>query len=289
MGLPSRLLPYSSIGHARARSTRSRLPAARALFAGVAILAGAFAPAAQASGNDETAMAVPRIALPDGNAGVALPQPLSPSDAVLVASRLPLAGSRRPARRRPRHRRTAERPLARASAGGARPGAVPSGDADELTDWLGRYASQPDAPGDARPAAAPAAEGCRPLPAASGHRAATPLRRYRPRADRRHRTPPSPGDAAGRRSAAAGAGTLPGRPAATRRCASCAPLIDTRRDLTPAYAALLRGEIVRAPVRAKRRRRGAASRAAGPGRDAARPGRGSGSLSAVSRPGASII
>ncbi len=64
--------------------TRSRLPAARAFFAGVAILAGAFAPAAQASGNDETAMAVPRIAPPDGNAGVALPQPLNPSDAVLV-------------------------------------------------------------------------------------------------------------------------------------------------------------------------------------------------------------
>lgn len=80
------------IGH-----TLSRLPAARAFLAGAALLAGAFASAAQAegpgSGNgsgkgspagghlDDVALAVPRVALPNGNEGVTLPQPLTPSDA----------------------------------------------------------------------------------------------------------------------------------------------------------------------------------------------------------------
>lgn len=63
--------------------TLSRLPAARAFFAGVAILAGMSAPkvcAQSLSGNDDTAFAVPRVA-PHGAAGVALPQPLPPSEA----------------------------------------------------------------------------------------------------------------------------------------------------------------------------------------------------------------
>ena len=63
--------------------TLSRLPAARAFIAGVAILAGASAEKAHAqglNGNDDTAFAVPPVA-PRGSAGVALPQPLPPSDA----------------------------------------------------------------------------------------------------------------------------------------------------------------------------------------------------------------
>lgn len=81
------------IGH-----TLSRLPAARAFIAGAAILAGAMA-SAQAqvpgSGNgsgkgpsaggrtDEVALAVPRVVLPGGG-GVALPQPLRPSEAARI-------------------------------------------------------------------------------------------------------------------------------------------------------------------------------------------------------------
>src|ERR1700712_3503630 len=69
--------------------TLSRLPAARALIAGAALLAGAIVSAAHArptdTGNgDESAMALPRNAARGG--GVALPQPLAPSDAVLVRS-----------------------------------------------------------------------------------------------------------------------------------------------------------------------------------------------------------
>jgi hypothetical protein len=64
-------------------STFSRLPAARAFIAGVAILAGASASKAYSqspSGTDDTAFAVPRVS-PRGSAGVALPQPLAPSEA----------------------------------------------------------------------------------------------------------------------------------------------------------------------------------------------------------------
>lgn len=80
--------------------TLSRLPAARAFIAGAAILVGAMASAAQAqapgSGNgsgkgppaggrlDDVALAVPRVVLHGGNAGVALPQPLTPSEAARV-------------------------------------------------------------------------------------------------------------------------------------------------------------------------------------------------------------
>jgi soluble lytic murein transglycosylase len=67
----------------------SRLPAARALMAGAAFLAGAFAPAAHAQTNvagngDETAMAIPRLATHGAGGGVALPQPLAPSDAARI-------------------------------------------------------------------------------------------------------------------------------------------------------------------------------------------------------------
>jgi len=67
----------------------SRLPAARAFIAGAAILAGTMVSAALAqpagSGNgDETAMAVPLMVLPGSADGIALPHPLSPSDAARV-------------------------------------------------------------------------------------------------------------------------------------------------------------------------------------------------------------
>ena len=71
------------IGH-----TLSRLPAVRVLFAGAALLAGATASAAFAGGkggNDQTAMAIPRIGAPDqGGATAALPRPLTPAEAAQV-------------------------------------------------------------------------------------------------------------------------------------------------------------------------------------------------------------
>jgi soluble lytic murein transglycosylase-like protein len=67
-------------------ATLSRLPAACALFAGAAILAGAPAGKAHAqpqAGADDIAMAIPRVA-PRDLSGVALPQPLPPSAAIRI-------------------------------------------------------------------------------------------------------------------------------------------------------------------------------------------------------------
>ena len=68
-------------------STLSRLPVARAFIAGAAILAGAFAPAAQAqdtrNSGEEAAMAIPRAPSLTGGA-IGLPQPLAPSEAARI-------------------------------------------------------------------------------------------------------------------------------------------------------------------------------------------------------------
>jgi soluble lytic murein transglycosylase len=61
--------------------TFSRLPAARALLAGAALLASASAQRAFAQNPDESAMAIPRIT-PRLGASVPLPQPLPPAEAV---------------------------------------------------------------------------------------------------------------------------------------------------------------------------------------------------------------
>jgi soluble lytic murein transglycosylase-like protein len=218
--------------------TRARLPVTRAFFAGVAILAGAFAPAAQASGNDETAMAVPRIVPLDGNAGVALPQPLSPSDAVL-AHRAFVLQDRGDLRAADRTIAELQSDLLLGHLQAARDlGPFHRASVGELTDWLGRYASQPDAPAMRallqrrlpKGAIAP------PLPVIT---AAPP-------------SPPSEPPAAGDAIEPA---PMPRQPALERSLAarlqrggaqSALRLIDTSRGLAPEYAALLRGEIVRA-------------------------------------------
>jgi hypothetical protein len=128
----------------------SRLPAVRALIAGAAFLAGATAQAgyAQPTGpgdGDETAMAVPRMMLPGASGGVALPQPLSPSDVVLVR-RIFVAQSRGDLALASRATAELENPLllghilADRFLGPHHRSSVP-----ELTDWLGRFGSQPDA------------------------------------------------------------------------------------------------------------------------------------------------
>jgi soluble lytic murein transglycosylase len=133
--------------------TFSRLPAARALMAGAAFLAGAVAPAAHAqtnaSGNgsgsgDETAMAIPRLTTHGGS--VALPQPLAPSDAARIRrifamqSRGDLPGAERETAALSDQLLTgsilADRFLGRFS--------HPS--AAELQAWLDGFADQPDAP-----------------------------------------------------------------------------------------------------------------------------------------------
>ena len=220
--------------------THARLPRARAFFAGVAILAGAFGPAtgaAQPSSNDETAMAVPRLSPPDGNAGVALPQPLDPSDAALVRQAFTfqahgdLAG--------------ADRAIARLQSdlllgpllADRYLGRFHHSTTTELTSWLERFATEPDAAAIRalllrrlpRGAIVP------PLPTAAPspqqHPAAPPPL---PTADE---PPPLPREPVLERSIAFRMAR--GQTAAALR------LIDGRRALAPAYASLLRGEVAR--------------------------------------------
>jgi len=132
-------------------STFSRLPAARAFMAGAAFLAGAVAPAAHAqttgaSGNgDETAMAIPRLATHGAGGGVALPQPLAPSDAARVRrifamqARGDLTGATRETASLTNQLLTgsilADRYLGR----------FDHAEPAELSAWLARYAEQPEA------------------------------------------------------------------------------------------------------------------------------------------------
>jgi soluble lytic murein transglycosylase-like protein len=220
--------------------TRSRLPRARAFFAGIAILAGAFAPAAQASGNDENAMAVPRVALPGDNAAVALPQPLTPSDAVLVrrAFVLQARGDLQASDQAIAELQDnlllghleAERYLGRfhrATVG-------------ELTDWLGHYATQPDAPAIRALLLRRVPKGATVPPLAVVAAPPAPVPSAMPDAMSPGVADPAP---------------LPRQPALERLLAirldhggaqSALRLIDTSRGLSPEYAALLRGEVVRA-------------------------------------------
>ncbi len=127
----------------------SRIPAARALIAGAAILAGAIAPDAHARDilDDmpvDVAMAVPRIR-PLGSAGVALPQPLPPSEALRIRRILDLQKAGDPAALDEAALLTnglltghvlADRLLRAGAEAGAEP----------LQAWLASYSNLPDAP-----------------------------------------------------------------------------------------------------------------------------------------------
>lgn len=143
------------VGH-----TLSRLPTARALFAGAAILAGAFTSAAhgQTPGSrngtgaitadsarpDEAAFAVPRSPH-DGAPGVAFPQPLRPSDVALMR-RIFALQARGDIPDAIRSAKDLKNPLLMGSALADRYlGRYLRPQADELTDWLARYGDQPDA------------------------------------------------------------------------------------------------------------------------------------------------
>ena len=221
--------------------TRPRLSAVRAFLAGMAILAGAFAPAAQASGNDETAMAVPRIALPDGNAGVALPQPLTPSDAVLVRRAFALQ-ERGDLQAADRAIGAAQSDLLLGHLLAARDlGRFHRATAAELTDWLARYATQPDAPAIRALLLRrlPRGSSVPPLPVV----AAIP--------------PPSPSEPPPEQTVAEAGSEpvpLPRQPALERSVAvrlqragpqSALRLIDKSRGVGRAYAGVLRGEVAR--------------------------------------------
>jgi soluble lytic murein transglycosylase len=143
------------IGH-----TFSRLPSARALFTGAAILAGALTSAAHGQtpgsrdGNgtptpdsaraDEAAFAVPRM--PHGGApGIAFPQPLRPGDAALMR-RIFAFQARGDIPDAVRSAGGLEDPLLLGAALADRYlGRYHRSTADELADWLAHYGDQPDA------------------------------------------------------------------------------------------------------------------------------------------------
>ncbi|HUB13786.1 MAG TPA: lytic transglycosylase domain-containing protein [Acetobacteraceae bacterium] len=182
-------------------------------------------------------MAVPRLAPPDGNAGVALPQPLDPSDAALarqafvLQARGELAGADRDIVRMQSDLLLgplqAQRYLGR----------FHQSTAAELTAWLDHFASQPDAAAIRallrrrlpRGAALP------PLPvAAPPPNEPVPPPPPLPVADD---PPPLPRQPA--LEAAVAARVDHGNAAAALH------LIDRRTTLSPAYASLLRGEVAR--------------------------------------------
>ena len=132
--------------------TFSRLPAARAFFAGVAFLAGASAVKAHAqslAGTDDTALAVPRVS-PRGSAGLALPQPLAPSEAARLRRLFSLQsrGDIATATRETPGLDT-DTPLGAAMLGHLLAdrylGRHMKANAGQLRDWLGRWSDLPDA------------------------------------------------------------------------------------------------------------------------------------------------
>jgi hypothetical protein len=141
--------------------TLSRLPSARALLAGAAILAGAFTSAAHGqtsgSGNgtgtltldgarpDEAAWAVPRIPH-GGTSEVAFPQPLSSGDVALMR-RIFAFQAHGDIPSAIRSVSELENPLLLGAVLADRLlGRHHRSTADELSDWLTRYDDQPDAP-----------------------------------------------------------------------------------------------------------------------------------------------
>ena len=141
----------------------SRLPVARVFLAGAAILAGASAskadsqtkPGQSPAGTDDFAMVVPRLS-PTGRAGIALPQPLAPSE----AARLRRVFEYQRHGRIPDALRETEQLDGDLSVGGIRLGQAMLGhvladrylgrfsrpDAEQLQAWLDRYGDLPSAP-----------------------------------------------------------------------------------------------------------------------------------------------
>ncbi|HSU05315.1 MAG TPA: lytic transglycosylase domain-containing protein [Acetobacteraceae bacterium] len=129
--------------------TLSRLPGARVLVAGAAILATAVLGAAKAQESgvaDQTAMAIPRIEAPGAKSGVALPQPLTPSDAARIRR---IFADQAHGRSADAVRETADlesKLLLGSILADRYLGRFHRSTTDELAKWLTDYPDQPDAP-----------------------------------------------------------------------------------------------------------------------------------------------
>ena len=121
----------------------SRLPHARAIIAGAALLAGIVS--AQAQQSDETALAVPRI-LPPGGGEIGLPQPLAPSEARRVRRIFALQALGEMAEAAQVTAQLDDPTLLGDILADRFLGASYRATAAELAAWIDRYADLPDAP-----------------------------------------------------------------------------------------------------------------------------------------------
>lgn len=229
------------IGH-----TLSRLPTtARAVLAGAAILAGALVPAAHAgapasgkgTGNAETAMAVPRISLHGANAGISLPQPLSPSDAVLMRRAFAMQDKGDDAAASHLASEVQNPILLGYLLADRYLGRFHHSTVAELTAWLNRFGDESEAPAIHALLLRRVPKGTvvPELPAAV---APAPARASdTPRASANAPTPTVPRDLTVERGVAAR--LHDGKPRAALK------LIASAKRLAPAYAALLRGQVAR--------------------------------------------
>jgi soluble lytic murein transglycosylase len=130
--------------------TFSRLPAARALIAGAAILAGSM-PAGVAQGlpsSEDTAMAVPRVApmLPGGHSdGANLPEPLPPSDALRIRQIFALQARGEMTEAAAQLAQVGNTMLNGHILADRYLGRFAQASASELATWLARYPDHPDA------------------------------------------------------------------------------------------------------------------------------------------------
>ena len=133
----------------------SRLFSPKALLAGAALLAGTAAPGLHADAqekagsetklSDQTAYAVPRSD-PDSGNGFAFPQPLNPSDAVLVRQIFALQAQGKIADAEKATAQLSNRILLGPILADRYIGSYDKPTAPELEDWLGQYGDQPQAP-----------------------------------------------------------------------------------------------------------------------------------------------
>jgi soluble lytic murein transglycosylase len=124
-------------------SAFSRLPAARLLIAGAAMLAGAVAPAAYGQApTEDVALFAPRLSI----YGASLPQPLTPGDAAHLRRVFALEGEGDDTAARAEAAEVASPLLLGPMLASRYLGGKAQPTANELADWLARYADLPDAP-----------------------------------------------------------------------------------------------------------------------------------------------
>ncbi|MGH7071826.1 MAG: transglycosylase SLT domain-containing protein [Acetobacteraceae bacterium] len=221
-----------------AGQTSSRLFAARAMLAGVTFISGATASIAHAQDVRQAAMAVPRLAPPNG-AEVALPQPLLPSQAAAVRLIFSLQTHGRIAAARKATEALSDRTLVGTILAERYLGPYTVTTPDQLLSWLRQYRDQALAPeiyelllrklprGAERPPP-PNVAGFPPLPVQPG--------------------PPTtmPGPVAAETDGVAGLAVAVADRAGAGQIASALALIRATRGLTAAHVAVLKAIVARA-------------------------------------------